>query len=1222
MKLKTILLLVTSVTAADGATTVSLANFAGASSGLPIVDNTGTPIAKADSLLQVGTFIQAFADSLGGLDTRTSDQDVIDAFTATGTGRGMTFDGLFNGSIESDSDGTLGAAGTPLFALITYTPAGADPQAMVLSFGNTFPEQNAVGVASVDLGRSIALGDVVFGNTASTVPVIVDSFPPPLQNDNFKQGLTFDALNVNTLSAPILDLEDFYQSERNESVTVDATPVGGYPTDFSYQWSFNSFTYPTSLGGRAPTRTFAGNSVDNGTWKVVVTNSEGSTSHSFEYRVYVSDPAGPALELAEFYETQPGDTLSINATPVRGYPTNFTFQWYFKDTPISADQGGEERVLTLGGTSDDDGAWKVVVSNSEGSDEHVFEYRVFADEDGDGLSDYREETFLGTNPALADTDGDGLSDDQELAGPTDPILADTDNDGLLDGDELTLTLTDPVVADSDGDGLLDGEDDQDDDGLTNSAELETHNTNPLLADSDGDGLTDLKEVTLSLDPNVTTNTSDIITRLSTLQGSYNTVVVDRDSRFIDSDGDGITDAKEEELFSNPDATTTYYLKDAYDFAVDASRLAGQGDVTADPASFALTTLAAYNGIVAQKDITITSLNTTVAEKNALIVQKDEQYHELEEQSVAEAQQLNGIIETRNNTISLSTTTIASLNETITQKEAAYVTVVGERDARPTLAAYNTAVAESRVAGQSEVTSAPASYNLITQTSYNAVVAERDARPTAEQLATVEAERDARFVDTDEDGITDVKETQLETDSTEETTFYLQDAYDSAVDASRLAGQGDVTSAPASYSLVTQGAYDAAELAAAAKLAAAAAAAAAAADTAAAKLAAAADELAAASAAVELAAAAAADTADTAELAASAAADTAELAATAAADTAAAAAAELAVAVAYLDSLRDQEDRAGVAAAGSKKKAELTAAADDELAAAIAAAELVVAARADASVAAELAAVAAGADAAAARAELAELAARAELAELAAAAATDTAAGAKLALEAAITDAELAASAAASAAAAAVATARTAGQGDVTSDPASYSLVTQVSYDTVVAERDARPTQVSYDALAAERDARFVDTDEDGLTDVKEIELETNLAVETSFYLQGAYDNAVAASNLLGRQAGRSDVTGNPGSFNLTTVGAYNTVVAERDARFTEDQIRTMSVDHTVGLNEAGNMQVKIGFIQSADLNTYTPFTVIPDSLSVVDGKICMEFPPSDDENFFFRFRIE
>jgi hypothetical protein len=118
--------------------------------------------------------------------------------------------------------------------------------------------------------------------------------------------------------------------------------------------------------------------------------------------------------------------------------------------------------------------------------------------------------------------------------------------------------------------------------------------------------------------------------------------------------------------------------------------------------------------------------------------------------------------------------------------------------------------------------------------------------------------------------------------------------------------------------------------------------------------------------------------------------------------------------------------------------------------------------------------------------------------------------------------------------------------------------------------------------------------------------------------QTAYDTAVAES----RVAGQGDVTTNPSNYSLTTSEAYNTIVAERDARFTEDQIRNMSVDHTVGQNEAGNMQVKIGFIQSADLNTYTPFTVIPDSLSVVDGKICMEFPPSDDENFFFRFRIE
>ena len=129
--------------------------------------------------------------------------------------------------------------------------------------------------------------------------------------------------------------------------------------------------------------------------------------------------------------------------------------------------------------------------------------------------------------------------------------------------------------------------------------------------------------------------------------------------------------------------------------------------------------------------------------------------------------------------------------------------------------------------------------------------------------------------------------------------------------------------------------------------------------------------------------------------------------------------------------------------------------------------------------------------------------------------------------------------------------RLTGRTDVTGSPANFNLTTIEAYNNVIAERDARPTQVAYDALAAERDARFVDTDQDGLTDEKEIELETDVAVETGFYLQGAYDTAVAASNLQGRQSGRLEVAANPTSFNLTTVAAYNTVVAERDARFVD-----------------------------------------------------------------------
>ena len=78
------------------------------------------------------------------------------------------------------------------------------------------------------------------------------------------------------------------------------------------------------------------------------------------------------------------------------------------------------------------------------------------------------------------------------------------------------------------------------------------------------------------------------------------------------------------------------------------------------------------------------------------------------------------------------------------------------------------------------------------------------------------------------------------------------------------------------------------------------------------------------------------------------------------------------------------------------------------------------------------------------------------------------------------------------------------------------------------------------------------------------------------------------------------------------------VTAERDARFTEDQIHALSADYTIGVNDAGKVQIKIFFIESADLG---PFTVDPESVSVIDGKICVEFA-SEDRAFFFRFRIE
>ena len=102
--------------------------------------------------------------------------------------------------------------------------------------------------------------------------------------------------------------------------------------------------------------------------------------------------------------------------------------------------------------------------------------------------------------------------------------------------------------------------------------------------------------------------------------------------------------------------------------------------------------------------------------------------------------------------------------------------------------------------------------------------------------------------------------------------------------------------------------------------------------------------------------------------------------------------------------------------------------------------------------------------------------------------------------------------------------------------------------------------------------------------------------------QAAYDAAVGTA----RTAGQGDVTGDPASYSL----------------FTEDQINAMTVDPTVGRNAAGNMQVDISFIHSTDLQTFTPFAVNSAWVSVVDGKIALEFPPSDENTFFYRLGVQ
>jgi hypothetical protein len=264
------------------------------------------------------------------------------------------------------------------------------------------------------------------------------------------------------------------------------------------------------------------------------------------------------------------------------------------------------------------------------------------------------------------------------------------------------------------------------------------------------------------------------------QEAYNAVVAERDARFIDADGDGLTDVIEAELQSNAAEVTSFYLAEDYDEAVLSALVQGRNDVTENPQDFDLVSSATYEALVAERDVNLASYTAALAAKDGVI---------------------------------------ATLNDSITQKDVDYEAVVAERDARfidtdadgitdvkeieletdPNVetvfyldnAEFEIAVASAREAGRNDVILDPLSYGLISGLTYEGVVAERDAR----------------FVDTDKDGLTDVKEAELETDQDKLTPFYLQDAYDLGTELARFEGRTDVTNNPNAYSLISDAQYN-------------------------------------------------------------------------------------------------------------------------------------------------------------------------------------------------------------------------------------------------------------------------------------------------------------------------------------------------------------------------------------------------------------------------------
>ena len=163
-------------------------------------------------------------------------------------------------------------------------------------------------------------------------------------------------------------------------------------------------------------------------------NGEESGIASLFYYQTPPSPKIPVSNLDTFYESQNGQNITVDAVPVDGWPTTYTYQWYFNNFAIPALYGGTDSSITISGSEISNGTYGVNIANSTGAINIQFEYRVFSDNDSDGLSDYRESNILNTDPNSADTDGDSLGDSDEVnVYFTNPTLSDTNGDGFNDG---------------------------------------------------------------------------------------------------------------------------------------------------------------------------------------------------------------------------------------------------------------------------------------------------------------------------------------------------------------------------------------------------------------------------------------------------------------------------------------------------------------------------------------------------------------------------------------------------------------------------------------------------------------------------------------------------------------------------------------------------------------------------------------------------------------------
>jgi large repetitive protein len=212
--------------------------------------------------------------------------------------------------------------------------------------------------------------------------------------------------------------------------------------------------------------------------------------------------------------------------------------------------------------------------------------KTLVDTDMDGIPD-AVELMLGLNPMDADSDDDGVIDGAEPQFGTDTdgdglinaLDPDSDNDGLFDGTELGITMagpdtdvtkknfvadadpatkTNPLDPDTDKGGVTDGNEDTNHNGKIDAGETDPNlmSDDGTLVDTDGDGLSDAVEALLGTNPMDKDSDDDGVNDGAEPNFANDT---DGDGKInaldADSDADGLFDGTELGVVTPPSADT-------------------------------------------------------------------------------------------------------------------------------------------------------------------------------------------------------------------------------------------------------------------------------------------------------------------------------------------------------------------------------------------------------------------------------------------------------------------------------------------------------------------------------------------------------------------------------------------------------------------------------------------------------------------------------------------